>query len=188
MIANPLEEAIRRVLNDRRIFWMAQELIGSDDWQKLYGAFSKADMSTAEALIARAKNSLEAKIKAETDRRKKRNLEEDKALLEGLDEHIREGSPSAKRLFELLESFGPLHSNLPSTEKFGGVIEGHGRATVEQFFLSKIQRAKDRRQRQALEALLEVVKWLYERRVEPLEIAYFVRKIDSLPEIVEVIR
>jgi len=73
-------------------------------------------------------------------------------------------------------------------EDFGKVVEGHGRPIAEQYFLYKIQKEKDQRRRTALAGLFEVVKGLYDQRVDPLEIAFFVRKIESLTQIVEVLK
>lgn len=187
MTTDPLEAAIKRVLNDRRIFWMPQELINKVDWARLREAASRADHSVTRQVLINAQNSLKAKIDAERDSEKRQKLEENKVLLEGLSNRIENNSSFATRLLELLESFGPLRCNLPNMEDFGKVIEGHGRPTAEQFFTYKIQKEKDHHRRQALTALFEVVKELYDCHVEPLEIAFFVRKIDSLTQLVEVL-
>lgn len=186
MTANPLEEAMRRVINDRRIFWMPQELISKTEWEKLREAVYRSDSDTGRQVLTAAKDALAAKLKVERDQERKRDLEADKALLERLEVHIQ--ADSSRRLLELLESFGPLRANLPNIEDFGKVIEGHSRPVAEQFFLYKIQKEKDQRQRQALMALFEEVKRLYDQHVEPLEIAFFVRKVDSLTQLVEVLQ
>ncbi len=188
MTANPLEEATRRVLNDRRIFWMPQELINKAEWVKIREAFSRSDSLVTLKVIAQAKDNLAKKISAEKDPKEKQHLEEARRLLNGLEDQVRKASPTVRQLLEQLESFGPLVCNLPNLEDFGKVIEGHGRPTAEQFFLYKIQKEKDQRRRQALTALFEVLRELYDRRVEPLEIAFFVRKIDSLTQLVEVLK
>lgn len=186
MIANPLEEAIRRVINDRRIFWMPQELINKEEWARLKEAAYKSDINTCRQVLTVAKDALAAKLRVERDQKRKRELEADRALLERLEVHIQ--ADSSRRLLELLESFGPLRANLPNMEDFGKVIEGHSRPVAEQFFLYKIQKEKDQRRRQALMALFEEVKRLYDQHVEPLEIAFFVRKVDSLTQLVEVLQ
>lgn len=188
MTVNCLEEAMRRVFNDRRIFGMPRELIGKDNWKKLREAFFNADGSSAMQVIAESKAGFEGKIGLEKDPREKRSLEEAGRLLNGLEVKIKQASPAAGRILGLMDSFGPLRCNLPDMEDYGKVIEGHARATAEQFFLYKIQKDKDHRRRQALAALLEVVIELYDRQVEPLEIAFFVRKIESLEQIVEVLK
>ena len=87
-----------------------------------------------------------------------------------------------------MDSFGPVRCNLPDTEDMGKVIEGYGRPTVEEFLSYKIQKEREQRRQQALVALFEEVRRLYDQHVEPLQIAFFVRKIDSLNQIVEVLR
>jgi hypothetical protein len=188
MIANPIEEAIRNALNDRRIFWMPQELINKADFGTLKDALSKLDTSLAFQVISQSKDTVEERIKTEHDRNRKWHLEDARRLLVGLENHIAQDPSFVRNLLDQLESFGPVICNLPNMEDFGKIIEGHSRSIAEQFLLYKIQKEKDLRRRQALVALLEIVKKLYDRRVEPLEIAFFVRKINSLGVIVEVLK
>lgn len=188
MTANPLEEAMRRVLNDRRIFRMPQELIGPTQWSQMRNTLSHSDKSTAFSIIAAAQQQLAEKIRAERDPKKKGHLENARQLLHGLEGHIKQDTTVARQILLQLDSFGPLVCNFSKNEleDFGRVIEGHSPPMVKQFFLYKIQ--KDQRQRQALSALFEEVERLYDQHVEPLEIAFFVRKIDSLTQIVEVLK
>ncbi len=188
MTASPLEEAMRRVLNDRRIFWMPQELIGKADWAKLKDALSTEDSDTALGVVASAKDGLEKKINAERDPTRRQHLEGAQQLLDGLGAKIQQAPSSINRVLDLMESFGPVRCNLPDTEDLGKVIEGYGRPTVEQFFSYKIQKEGNQQRRHALAALYEEVRRLYDQHVEPIEIAFFVRKIDSLNQLVEVLR
>jgi len=167
---------------------MPQELIGSNDWAELRKAFNQSDASTASSIVSTAKGRLAEKMKVERDPKKKSHLEDARQLLDGLENHIKRASPVVGNILTQLDCFGPLACNLSKNEleDFGKVIEGHSRPMVEQFFLYKIQ--KDQRRQQALIALLEEVKRLYDQHVEPLEIAFFVRKIDSLTQIVEVLK
>lgn len=187
MTASPLEDAMRRVLNDRRIFWMPQELIGKADWAKLRDALSRDDSDSALGVVASAKDGLVRRINAERDSTKRQHLEGAGQLLDGLGAKIKQAPTSINRVLDMMESFGPVRCNLPDTEDLGKVIEGYGRPTVEQFFSYKIQKERDQR-RQALAALFEEVRRLYDQHVEPTEIAFFVRKIDSLNQFVEVLR
>lgn len=188
MTANPLEEAMRRVLNDRRIFWMPQMLIGKADWAKLRDALSGGGSATALGVVASAKDSLMKKINEERDSKNQQHLEDADKLLDGLKAKIQQTPSSINRVLDLMDSFGPVRCNLPDTEDMGKVIEGYGRPTVEQFFTYKIQKERDQRRQQALVALFEEVRRLYDGHVEPLQIAFFVRKIDSLNQLVEVLR
>ncbi|MEM4284331.1 MAG: hypothetical protein QXS96_07590 [Candidatus Caldarchaeum sp.] len=184
MTTDPLEAAVKRVLNDRRIFWMPQELISKAEWARLRELW-RSDRQTALQIVETAKGNL---AKMNFQKREYRN--EAEKLLDGLRTKIQQGSQLAKGVLEQLNEFGPLKCNLSKNEleDFGKVIEGHSRPTAEQFFAYKIQKEKDQRHRQALTALFEVVKELYDRHVEPLEIAFFVRKIDSFTQVVEVLK
>lgn len=184
MTTDPLEAAIKRVLNDRRIFWMPQELIGKADWARLHKIY-QSDRQTALQIVETAKGNL-----AKMTFPKREFRDEAESLLTGLQTKIQQGSQLAKNVLEQLNEFGPLKCNLSKNEleDFGKVIEGHGRPLVEQFFTYKMQKEKDQRRRQALAALFEVVRELYDCHVEPLEIAFFVRKIDSFTQLVEVLR
>lgn len=188
MIANPLETAMRLVLNDRRIFCMPQEIISKSDWLEFRKALGKNDKARLASLLGSAEKTIAAHLNKEQDNRRKRNLEDAKALLTSLKTHVDKDSPLVRDLADHLDAFGPLRPNLPNMEDFGKVIEGHGRPTAEQFFRYKIQKEKEQRRRDALVALFEVVKELYEQHVSPLEIAFFVRKVDSLTQIVEVLK
>ena len=98
MTANPLEEAMRRVLNDRRIFWMPQELIGKADWAKLRDALSGDDSDTALRVVASAKGGLATKINVERDPRNRQHLESAQQLLNGLEAKIRQAPSSVNRV------------------------------------------------------------------------------------------
>ena len=188
MIANPIEGAMHDALNDRRIFWMPQELINRADLCMLKDALSNLDISLALQLISQSKGIIEKKIEMEHDRNRKRYLDDARRLLIGLEIYTTQDASFVRSLLDQLETFGPVVCKLPNMEDFGKIIEGHGRSTAEHFFLYKIQKEKDARRQQALIALFEIVKRLYDQRVEPLKIAFFVRKINSLSAVVEVLK
>lgn len=193
MTANPLEEALekamRRVLNDRRIFQMRIELIGQAGWTKLRDALSQGNGATALQVIGAAKDDLARKINTEGDQRKRQDLDNARKLLEGLEANIKQGSYAANRVFELMDQFGPVECKLSRDvlQDLGVVIERYDRTTVDQFFLYKIQEGPGY-QRQPLTALLEIVRELHVQGVGPLKIAFFVRKIRALDQLVEVLR
>lgn len=188
MISNPIEEAIHSALNDRRIFWMPQELINKSNFSALKDALSKLDKSLVIKIIGQSKGDIEGKIERERDFSRKRYLDDALRLLNSLETRINQDPLFVLNLLNQFESFGPVICNLPNMEDSGKIIEGHSRSTAEQFLLYKIQKEKDGRRRQSLIALYEIIIKLYDKRVEPLEIAFFVRKINSLGIIVEVIK
>lgn len=71
-------------------------------------------------------------------------------------------------------------------EDYGKVIENHNRSTVEQFFLYKIDKAKAY-QKRALRKTLEYLKELHAMNLDTLEIAFFIRKLNSLTQFMEVL-
>ena len=94
-------------------------------------------------------------------------------------------------MFLALDRYGLVKSNLPSSsvlEDFGKVIENHNRSTVEQYFLYKIDKERNRFRRKALKKALEYLKELYAMKLDTLEIAFFIRKLDSLTQFMEVIK
>ena len=188
MTANPLEAAIRQVLNDRRIFGMAEQLIGEAKWSEFREALRKNDKTRIGSILESSENAINAHISKERDDKKRERLQEARKLLIGLKACISKDSILIHDLADQIDSFGPLRFNLPNMEDFGKIIEGHSRPVAEQFFLYKIDKEKDQRRRAALAALLDVVKGLYEKRVDPLEIAFFVRKMESLTQIMEVLK
>jgi hypothetical protein len=188
MTANPVETAMRRVLNDRRVFWMPEVLIHGAKWSEFREALNTEDRSRATAILESTEKTLAGRIQNERDDTRKKHLEESKKLLSGLKLHVDKQSALIRDLVQRLDTFGPLRPNFPSMEDFGKVIEGYSRSTAEQFFLYKIQKEKDNRRREAVAAIFDIVKDLYEKRTDPVEIAFFVRKLDSLTQIVEVFK
>ncbi len=187
MTVKPLEAAVRRVLNDRRIFSM-QELVARPKWMELREALNGGEKARAIAVLEAAEQAFTTRMGHERDTRNRKQLENNKAFLVSLKRYVNRGSILVEQLVDQLDSFGPLRTNLPDMEDFGKVLEGHGRPIAEQYFLYKIQKEKDQCRRNALAALFEVVKELYDQHVNPLEIAFFVRKVESLTQIVEVLK
>ncbi len=188
MTASPLQAAVRRVLNDRRIFWMPQELVAKPRWAEFREALNRNEKARAMEVLEDAERAVTNRIQKQRDAQSKKHCEDGRTLLINLRSYVNRDSALVRELADQLDSFGPLRTNLPDTEDFGKVIEGHARAMAEQYFLYKMQKEKDQRRRNALAALFEVVKALYDQHVDPLEIAFFVRKIESLTQIVEVLK
>lgn len=196
MTDNPLEQAVSRVLNDRRIFEPPYDreskarlplLFTPEQWQELRASFLEGDENRFRSLVDQRMSQL-GHTGGRTSQWEEGRVEEFSRLGNALKVAVTRAPHVLNKLFNTFEAFGLLQCNLPNMEDFGRVIEGHGRATAEQFFLHKIDKEKDRRRRKALIAVLEVVTGLYDQRVEPLEIAFFVRKIDSLAQLAEVLK
>ena len=109
-------------------------------------------------------------------------------LTEALKSAIKNKPHTLEQMFLTLHKFGPVKCNLPNMEDYGKVIENHNRSTVEQYFLYKIDKEKNRFRRKALRKTLEYLKELYMMNLDTLEIAFFIRKLDSLTQFMEVIK
>ena len=92
-----------------------------------------------------------------------------------------------EQMFDKLDSFGIIECKLPKMEDYGKVIENHNCSTVGHYFLSKIDEAGGY-QKRALRKTLEYVMELYAMNLDILEIAYFIRKLDSLTQFMEAIK
>lgn len=101
-------------------------------------------------------------------------------LCKGLKSAIQQEPNIVKQRLNLLKSFGVVQCNLPNMDDYGKVIERYNHSIVEQFFLDKIKRENREDRKKALVKVLEYVKELYNANVGIEEIAYFVRKLDSL--------
>lgn len=172
-----MDEIFRKVLNDQDIFWVKKEIFSSSEWKELKEASRQPE---------KFKNAVEQKIQTltiegNTDHRDRKNdIEKSKQLCKNLLEVFEQKPNILKQLFNYLDVFGVVKCNLPNMDDYGRVIERYGISTVEQFFLDKINRENDKHKKKTLAKVLEYVKELYNSNQSALEIAYFVRKLDSL--------
>lgn len=172
-----MDEILKKVLNDKDIFWMKKQIFFDGEWRKL-----KELINTPEEY----KKIIQEKIA--NFNREKNNSTNDKKnaidmfiqLCNNLLSALERKPNILKQMFNYLDSYGLVRCNLPSMDDYGKVIERYGIATVEQFFLDKIKRENNPHRKKALAKVLEYVKELYNSNLSPLEIAYFVRKLDSL--------
>jgi len=172
-----MDEIFKKVLNDRDIFWIKKEIFNEIEWNALkmskdnHGDFIKIVDSKIKLLENEMSN---------VSNKKKKDFEESVELCKGLKSAIKENSNILDQILDILKSYGVVKSNLPNMDDYGKVIERYGISTVEQFFLDKIKRENNRHKKRALARILEYVKELYNSNQSALEIAYFVRKLDSL--------
>lgn len=168
---NKMDELLRRVLNDEAIFHR-KVVVPQDDWSKWKKVWKNQGRDGLTKVI----------------QDKLSNIKDEKARApyENLLKMAQETPNLLSQLFEYLDCYGSAKCNLSNTDDFGKVIERYGRERVEQFFLDKIKRERDRYKKRALVRLLEYVKEMYNAHISPLEIAYFVRKVDSLTTLWEV--
>ena len=189
-----IDEVFRKVLNDREIFDSPYDknagtpipkLFEGDSWKELGRLFNEGGK---DEFIERIDNRIK---EIENQERRARGWRRDrinelKQRAERLKTAVENKPHLLKQLFENLEWYGLVECKLPSMDQYGRVIERYDISVVEHYFLDKIKRASYPQNR-ALEKILEYVKELYEAGISSEEIAYFVRKIESLTKYWEVI-
>jgi len=206
-----MDEVFRKVLNDRDIFdtlydtharKLIPKLFEGDSWKELGRLFNegrkdefieKIDSRIREIenqekeLSKNMKNKLNSKKYNEWIKSRKEIIKKLNQRAEWLKSAFDNKPNLLKNLFENLEWYGLVKCKLPrSMEDYGKVIERYDISIVEQYFVDKIKRASYPQNR-ALEKILEYVKELHTAGISPEEIAYLVRKIDSLAKYWEVI-
>jgi len=184
MTNKTLEDIIKRILNDPDVFYIRYTIFNSAEWDELSKEYQKGNLDNVTSKIGQKINSLETKFKSQ---RNDRRLQNAIKLAEGLKNAIKNKPYILKQMFSTLEKFSLIKCNLPTMEDYGKIIENHNRSTVEQFFLYKIDRARGY-QKRALRKTLEYLEELYAMNLNILEIAFFIRKLNSLTQFMEVIK
>ncbi|UYZ40534.1 MAG: hypothetical protein N2V74_03615 [Candidatus Methanospirare jalkutatii] len=189
-----IDEVFRRVLNDKEIFDSPYDrntrasipkLFEGDSWKELGRLFNESRKDEfIEKIDSRIREIENQERRARGWRRDKIN--ELKQRAEWLKSAFDNKPNLLKNLFENLEWYGLVECKLPRMEDYGKVIERYDISIVEQYFVDKIKGASYPQNR-ALEKILEYVKELHTTGISPEEIAYLVRKIDSLAKYWEVI-
>ncbi|MGC8979302.1 MAG: hypothetical protein ACP5K4_08230 [Caldisericum sp.] len=184
-----MDEIFKKVLNDRDIFYMKYEIFSRDEWMSLREKFINKNDDEFIAIIDKTIKELNKKLANSSNSRNKEDIEKAIKQCKNFKKAVAEMPNILRQLFEYLELFGIVKSNLPfpsALDDYGKVIERYGISTVEQFFLDKIKRENDQNRKRALTRVLEYVRELYNSNQSALEIAYFVRKLDSLTTFWEV--
>ena len=189
-----IDEVFRRVLNDKEIFdspydrntrALIPKLFEGASWKELGRLFNEGRKDEfIEKIDSRIREIENQERRARGWRRDKIN--ELKQRAEWLKSAFDNKPNLLKDLFENLEWYGLVECKLPRMEDYGKVIERYDISIIEQYFVDKIKRASYPQNR-ALEKILEYVKELHTAGISPEEIAYLVRKIDSLAKYWEVI-
>jgi len=188
MTAKTLDEIMRRVLNDSEIFYVNYTIFDKAVWENIGKEFQKGTFAEVAARIDGKIDQLQDALNSETNRKRKETLEKAIKLTEALKSAVNNKPHILKQMFLTLDRFGLVKCNLPDMEDYGKVIENHNPSTVEQYFLYKIDKEKNRFRRKALKKTLEYLNELYTMKLDVLEIAFFIRKLDSLIQFMEVIK
>ena len=196
MTTETLDEVLRRILNDPSIFGPLYDkeakspiplLFNKEDWKLLKEAFERKDKEKFNNIVDSRCQALRQKEQNPKKWRKDK-IRETIDLGNSLKKAYTEKPHILKQIFDKLNSFGIIECKLPNMEDYGKVIENHNFITVENYFLSKIDKEKNRLKRRALRKTLEYVKELYAMKLDVLEIAFLVRKLNSLTQFVEAIK
>ncbi|MBS4060361.1 MAG: hypothetical protein KG029_08185 [Bacteroidetes bacterium] len=171
-----MDEIFKRVLNDKDIFWIKKDIFNEAEWNELKKA--KNNHSDFTKIVDSKIKSLENEM-SNISYRNKKDIEEAIKLCNGLKSAVKDKYNFLCQMLDVLKSFGVVQPNLPNMDDYGKVIERYRITIIEQFFLEKIQK-ENKHRKKALKKVLEYVKELYSANLSPLEIAYFVRKLDSL--------
>jgi predicted metal-binding protein len=185
-----MDKVFRRILNDKDIFYPQKEIFNKEEWRSLKEKFRNGNMDEFEKVIQEKIKDYDQKINQANNNKEKEKLQKAQTYCKSLINVMNDKPNLLNNLFEYLDSFGLVKSNLPSPsamDDYGKVIERYEIGTVTQFFLDKIERESDKYKKKALKKLLEYVKELYQSNQSPLEIAYFVRKLNSLKTLWEVL-
>lgn len=191
-MTSKMDEIFRKVLNDREIFDTpyedgkpVPELFKGENWKELKKLFSESKNEDFRDKIQYRLNEIDEQEKYASERRRKK-IDELKNRAKWLETAIENKKNLLTNLFNNLEWYGLVECKLPSMDNYGVVIERYNLSIVEQYFIDKTK--KDSKESRALRRVLEYVKELYEAGVPPEEIAYFVRKMNSLTSYWEVIK
>lgn len=186
-MTSKIDEVFRKVLNDREIFDSPYDmntkkpipkLFEGDSWKELERLFKERRKNEFIAKIDSRIREIERQ-EQRTSKWRRNKINELKQRAEWLKSAFDNKPNLLRELFENLEWYGLVECKLPRMEDYGKVIERYDISIVEQYFVDKIKRASYPQNR-ALEKILEYVKELHTAGISPEEIAYLVRKIDSL--------
>lgn len=175
-----MDEVFKKVLNDRDIFWVKRKIFNEGEWTRLK---EEKEMDARIKMINEKIESFKRELEKNNEQQ---DLKSCIDLCETLKEELYSRPNIVKQRFSLLKEFGLVECNLPNMDDYGKIIERHSISIIEQFFLDKIKRENNKHRRKALAKVFEYVKELYNANASPLEIAFFVRKLDSLKTFWEV--
>ncbi|MEG8946754.1 hypothetical protein [Rosettibacter firmus] len=187
MTTKTLDDVMRRVMNDSDVFYISYTIFDEREWKNLGKEYAENKLDKVTQRIEQKVAELRSYYDSKKDDTQKKNLQYSIELTNALKSAINNKPHFLKQMFLTLDKFGIVRCNLPNMEDYGKVIENHSFPIVEQFFLYKIEKAK-KFEKKALGKTLEYLKELYAMNLDILEIAFFIRKLNSLTEFMEVIK
>lgn len=194
-MTSKLDEVFKKILNDTTIFDSPYDknegaripkLFDAEKWQKLRKLFEENNKTEFEQRINVRIKEIEQQERNNNDWRKKQ-IEELKRKAGYLKTAFSEKPYLLQQLFETLSWYGLVECNLPNMDDYGKIVEKYEISTIEQFFVDKIKRVQFPKNL-ALKRVLEYIKELLKSGVSTVEVAYFIRKLNSLDKYWEVIQ
>lgn len=191
-----MDEVFKKALNNRNIFDSPYDkisnstipvLFSGNEWNiKLRSFFENNEKEKYNELIdSRIQNIKQTEKNA--SQWLKNKIKELDSLANGLKDAFDNKRNLLQQVFNNLSWFGLVECNLPTMDDFGKVVERYDIIIVEQYFIDKGKRTSPKQQT-ALLYVLEYIKELYSYNVLTEEIAYFVRKLNSLTSYWELLK
>ena len=178
LITNSIDVIMKEILNDSDIFYPKIIIFNEIEWRNLEKVYLEGGKNIELNKIINKKLD---EIKDNTNF--KESDKKDAVILITHFKDILTNKPERSRqLFILFNKLAVVKPNLPSTtvlEEIGKVIENHQRPIVEQFILYKIEKGSTY-VKKGLRKLLNYIRKLYDINMDILEIAFLVRKLNSL--------
>ena len=189
------DEIFKKALNDTDIFdsptdgsIKVPKLFEGDSWEELKTIYYSDKQTRQESFYSLVnKRLLEVSKKFEDElknnKRYKKEFENYKNALKKCADWLKKSYTENTSLLELtfknLEWYGVVECKLPKMDNYGRVVEKFPFETVETYFSDKIKSISGYKQL-ALKKVLGYIEELYSAKVSVEQIAYFVRKLDSL--------
>lgn len=179
---------MKRVLNDPDIFFIKFKIFDHNEWKDLKTKFQNNDIVSVNKKIDDKLSDLRGEYQqAGRDSKRQTVIQEAGELTTALKESLMKKPYLLNQMFLTLDHFSAIKCSLPNMEDYGKVIENHNFPIVEEYFLYKIDKA-NRFERAALKKVFEYVKELYDMKQDVIEIAFFIRKINSLTQFTEMVK
>ncbi len=187
-VSVPLDDVMKRVLNDPDIFFIKFKIFDHNEWKDLKTKFQNNDIVSVNKKIDDKISDLRKEYQqSERDSKRQNAIQEAGELTNALKESLIKKPYTINQMFLTLDHFSIIKCNLPNMEDYGKVIENHNFPIVEEYFLYKIDKA-NRFERAALKKIFEYVKVLYDMKQDIIEIAFFIRKVNSLTHYTEMVK
>lgn len=194
------DEILKKVLNDTDIFdsptngsIKVPKLFEGDSWKELQDIYYSGDETRQKrfnALVNKRLSEVSKRFEEEIEAKRRNSKGNDNNRKESdnleycancLKNSFTQNPKLLELIFENLEWYGTVNCKLPKMDSYGRFVENFSLEMVIIHFSEKIKSSPGYQQI-ALKKVLGYIKELYQANVPVEQIAYFVRKLDSLTE------